>query len=370
MGKSGKRKIAHFSLNFGCTSGIINKLENLAKTSDLYDLGIDFYCLPCYDYNLSTPKYLHLIKLDNKKRAWKMPWYRFKQILYINKIAHCYEKITLRYTMFDPLVWLFLKNKNKIFLEHHGKEEFEMKVVGDFRYFFEKWLGGWFLRLFAGSISVTEEIKKYESKRSKRKGKAYIFPNSISCDNIDFKVLDKPVWDSDILNIGMVANFWPWHGLSRILEEFEIHPELTGKVVLHLVGNIKDNGDLKKIKDLKNVVYYGAKDKEWLGNFYPKINLGVGSFNMKDQNLIQSSSLKIREYLKEGIPVVQQLIDNSFPENFSFILQLDNSFDLQKVYEFAQKIKDTSRADVARAARPYIDSKKILQRLREELLSS
>ncbi len=366
MSKNNKPRIAHITLNFGCSSGIINKLEDLAKSSTLNNLGIDFFCLPCYDYNLSKPKYLNLVKLDDKNKGWKRLYYRFMQINFINKIAPYYQKIVLRYTMVDPIVLLFLKNKKKIYFEHHGKEIVEMKKTGDFRHIFEKHFGGWFLRRFAGSVSVTSDILEYEKRRRKNQGKALLFPNSLSFDNLDFSALDFPVWDSKVLHLGFVANFWPWHGLDKVLNSFKRHPELSEKVVLHLVGQIKNKQDKKLAQSLGNVEIYGNKSKEWLAEFYPKINIGLGSFSMDLLNISQSSSLKIRENLKMGIPVVLGTSDISFSNKFfAFICE----FDLQKVYDFALQFQSTLRSQVARAAQPYIDSKVILEKLRKDILS-
>ena len=148
-----------------------------------------------------------------------------------------------------------------------------------------------------------------------------------------FKVkLPSPL--DDVITMIAVSMCAPWHGYERIIKglyEYKLNGG-TRKIRFLLVGDGKELLFYKKLVkqfSLENyVVFAGIQNGESLETLYNEADLGLGSFGFYKIGLSLGSSLKTREYLCKGLPVIsgcKQDLFLKYPCDFHLEFTNDNS---------------------------------------------
>ncbi|NVK57570.1 MAG: glycosyltransferase family 4 protein [Alteromonadaceae bacterium] len=169
---------------------------------------------------------------------------------------------------------------------------------------------------------------------------------------------------SEGINLLVVANLSLWHGVDRILKgmmEYYGAPHAT-TVNLDIVG---EGEALPKLKALANemklhrsVQFHGFKSGDALNKLFIGADVAIGSLGIHRINLYRSSTLKVREYLASGLPVIYScedtvLYDNPYalkvPEN-------DTAVDINDVVKFYKALTaiEIRKTDIAKFARNRI----------------
>ncbi len=352
-------KIAYVIIVYSYQAGVTNKLVRYAKISEKKSIPIDFIWLT-HSRLKEKLKGIEKIRIeypDTENSFLTRKW----QAKRINELQADYKKIIIRYPLYDPILGLFLKNRKNIITEHHTKEIDEYKLKGSKRYLLEKWFGSKWLRDFGGIIGVTDEIRKYELTRSKSKSPSIFIPNSIPVDNVNMEHCTDEIFQLSKLNITIVANFRPWHGLNVIIKGIEKYKELSDKYILHLVGKIPDEF-LDILKNYPQVKIHGFKTSAELSEIYKYTDIGLSGFNLEVKNMKEATTLKVREYYANGIPVAFGHLDTAFPKDFKY-KYYSKEFDIQGILNFAEKIKGTPKHTIFEAAKPYISSEVMLEKM-------
>jgi len=352
-------KIAYINLIMSPSAGIANKLDKQAKLAQELELPFDFYWITSLaGHNNNDYKYVITKKVEGTN-----PFIiRKRQGEIIHQLLDNYDRLILRYPMFDPVLFLKIRERNRIILEHHTKEIPELKLNGDKRWITEALFGGRWIHGFAALTAVTKEILNYEVQRAKFKKRTAFFPNSIDVNSYVLNGGKVKSSQTESVKLIMVASdfSYPWHGLDKIISVME-KASLKIPYELHLVGKINEHLSMK-IKQVNNITYHGIKQPWELRQLYENMHVGIGSFNIEVKNLNEGVPLKVREYLAMGLPVVLGYSDPAIPDDFPFKLQL-TTFDLEKIIEFVKANQNIERFDIREAARPYIDSKIITRQL-------
>ncbi len=79
------------------------------------------------------------------------------------------------------------------------------------------------------------------------------------------------------------------------------------------------------------------------------------------------ASLKVRDYLAAGVPVVSGH-DDVFPDDFPYYRRTGT--DIEAILAAAHEWRSVDRATVREAARPHIDKVELVQRLHGELVAA
>ena len=348
-------RIAYVALIMSFQSGVANKMRRLAQSAKDEKIPIDYFWFTT-NYQMED-KNLAPLQVENtndtnpfKVRKW--------QAEKINELLQKYHRIVIRYPLYDPVLHLFLKDKKRIITEHHTKELDELKLVGDKRYLMEKFMGSLWLKRFGGIIAVTDEIVKYEVNRTKFSGPTHFVPNSIPHISKPKEITQaKP----EKIQIIMVANFRPWHGLDDIIEGLEKYKNQASDFELHLVGLVPDE-QKAKLNAFENVKLYGHLNYDEIESLYEKMDIGLAGYNLQSKNMDEATSLKVREYFANGLSVVLGYHDPAFPAEFPFKLQTED-FAIPEILEFAKKNRKSKKADIIEQAEPYISSKFVLKKL-------
>lgn len=149
------------------------------------------------------------------------------------------------------------------------------------------------------------------------------------------EVLPKtPVPNFATINIIGVAYFAFWHGFDRLIAGMQEYYQAGGTrdICLHLVGDGDVLPALKKQVNAagleKRVIFYGQLDRAGMDGVYNRCSLAVESFGGHRKDVTRSSSLKSREYLAKGLPIVHSTdIDvlEDYPVDFDLKVPQDDS---------------------------------------------
>lgn len=357
MVKNKKDRIAYVALIMSFQSGVANKMQRLAQSALDEDIPIDYYWFTT-NY-MKENKNLEPLQVENTD--YSNPFLVRKwQAKRLNELLKDYSKIVIRYPLFDPVLWIFLKNKDKIITEHHTKELQELKVMGDRRYFMEKIFGNRWLKSFGGIIAVTQEIVDYELERSAFKGRSEFVPNSIP-KIPQLQREESKQTDQDMVHLVMVANFRPWHGLDQIIEGLKKYESLATQFQLHLIGEIPEE-QKEELASFSQLSIYGPLTYDKIETIYRKMDLGLAGYNLMSKNMEEATSLKVREYFANGLAVVLGYRDPAFPLDFPYILQTID-FNIPEILEFGRQMKSTPKTQILSKAEPFISSKFVLKKL-------
>ncbi len=150
------------------------------------------------------------------------------------------------------------------------------------------------------------------------------------------------------LNLIAVAGLAFWHGYDRMLEGIGQYYQNNGKrsIYFHIVGEGKEIEKYKQIINKYNighrVLLYGAKYGNELDNIYDKADIAVMSLGIHRLGIERASSLKSKEYLAKGLPIITACdIDTFENKNYDFVLRFpadDSPIDIQKILDFYDKL--------------------------------
>lgn len=156
--------------------------------------------------------------------------------------------------------------------------------------------------------------------------------------------------DNDRIDIMGISTMFPVHGYDRFIRSLAHYYKEGGRreIVFHIVGD-GPGPELRKYIDLvkeynlsERVVFEGRLTGDKLYSLYDKCDLAIEVFAAFRKGLETSSSLKSREYLSVGIPIITACnIDILDGQEFKYLLQFENRdtlIDIIKVIEFYDNI--------------------------------
>lgn len=166
--------------------------------------------------------------------------------------------------------------------------------------------------------------------------------NAVEIESINFS--DKRLLKLNKKRIDFigVAGLTFWHGYDRMIKSLGRYYEKNNEidVYFHIVGDGKTKDDLKVLsKDLKiqdKVIFYGNKSGKELDKIFEKCEIGVDSLGRHRSGNNYNNSLKSKEYLARGIPLIKSHVDLSL-KNTDFYYDVssdENIFGLEKILEW------------------------------------
>jgi hypothetical protein len=135
--------------------------------------------------------------------------------------------------------------------------------------------------------------------------------NGIDFDTVPPRVVHENA-ETEIHAI-MVANFASWHGLDKLIDGIiKYYSELPKRrFILHIVGGGKavEEGKVRvaNSKAKEYVVFHGPLWGSSLQDLYNRVTLAIDSCDFRKIEVPLSSSLKTREYVAKGLPVVSAI---------------------------------------------------------------
>ncbi len=166
----------------------------------------------------------------------------------------------------------------------------------------------------SGLVAISPDIVKHYSH--------YGLPIAVVSNGIDlskFKNVPKPLNKNPASLLFVGSKDMQWHGLNKILELAREMPQYTFRIVGYESTDIAG-------KKPKNMKFYGWMDTKELDKLYTESNIGIGSFGNHFVGKKTDSTLKVLEYLANGLPVILGHKDADFKDtDFVFKITDENN---------------------------------------------
>ncbi|MEB2629677.1 glycosyltransferase [Peribacillus frigoritolerans] len=174
--------------------------------------------------------------------------------------------------------------------------------------------------------------------------------NGIIFDNIECK---KENIISDTINLIGVSAIRSIQGWDRIFKGMNDYYKKGGsqKILFNIVGDgpyLKQYHDLvAKYKLEDRVVFHGFQSGTTLDNLYNSADIGVNSIAIHREKLEKESTLKTKEYVAKGLPIISSYPIEAFSheENSKYVLQVspdETLVDIQSIIDFYNSLYITS----------------------------
>mgnify|MGYP001267836321 CR=1 FL=1 len=298
--------------------------------------------------------------------------------LWLLKNARKYDYVIMRHMEFDPFSIVFAFFVRNRILVHHSMEVEELLLIrnnwqGVIASYVEKICGGIAVRTSCALLTVSRDLMDYqrESRKLSPSFPIFHFPNGIIVKNTP--ILNDLVNNNQKVEIGFMAGrFAPWHGLDLLLDycEKDVNNNFEKDIIFHLIGDIKSIY-IKQIKFINKFngkiaikIHGSMKQSEYL-KIFDKCTIGIGSLAMYRIGLTDGCTLKVREMLAMGLPVFSGHKDTALPIDFPFYFSEGGNIDA--ILYFANKMSKVTRKEVRSASYIYIDKKKWVDNLADDL---
>lgn len=140
-----------------------------------------------------------------------------------------------------------------------------------------------------------------------------------------------------------------WHGFDRIIEGMKDYKNAGEKdyhIIFHLVGDGEELSNYRNmvlqygLKD--DVIIYGYKSGKELDDIYNLCDIAIDSMGRHRSNVFYNSSLKGKEYLAKGLPVISgvknELDDDPYFKYYLRVPADDSPVDMKTIIDFYNNV--------------------------------
>lgn len=363
-------RVLHSACLLSPTAGILKQmqLEQTAATALKLPWQTVMY-RPCLDTSPPQADSIEIGDMHIKHHPNLSGWKKIRNWLSLRH--HYYEWLhrqdcdihLLRYYVHDPLQLAFIRQARKpVWLVHHSFEIPELALPGTsfakLRAGLERFIGHRCIAAADGIIGVTPELADYQYRRGGRQEQTtLVYPNG-------YAVTADPLTDNrsqkHIELLFVASHFDAWHGLDLLLDTLAAN---TAFFTLHLVGTLNSQQQARAATDGR-IRLHGLLDKPAIDTLTQQCWLGLSSFALFRKNMTQACTLKVREYLSQGLPVYSGHAD-IFPPDFAYYRH--GPADIDAILDYARVMRKVSREQVRQNATPFIDKSRLLQQLYQAL---
>lgn len=293
-------------------------------------------------------------------RQVRVAFYRW-----LEQAARGCDALLLRHSTSNPWQAAFIRESAvPVFTVHHSSEEPELASQGGFassvKLAAERIWGRASLHHAAGIVGLTGEILDYELSRAGDDAAGIVWPNGVLFEDdwrnalVDNRQGDTP----EVLFVA--SHFFNWHGLDQLLAATASCEE---DFRLHLVGNL-DPQDRAVAEADDRIILHGHRDNAYIDELTARCWVGLSSFALDRKGMTEACTLKVRQYLKAGLPVYAGHRDVFEPE---FPFYRFGPPEWQSILAYARGVRTTGRLEVAEAAYPGIAKDRLVKRLHDQL---
>lgn len=258
----------------------------------------------------------------------------------------------------------WLLGKRTFIFEHNTKELNELRLRAEGSYWFrhlyrmEKRYGTSLRNKASSLVAVTSDFLEYQRQTYGNNILGKVISNGYSVTGSEGRVLKNRTGVHFMMLIGSYAE---WHGLEIFVNALRLTN--TDRYSLHVVGSVPDDIAARISKYGLNIVFHGKQDVEYRLRIAGECHIGVGALGLARLDVQKGSSLKVREYLAWGMPVIvsvddEDLHDEAYRNKYAMKVSVeDGSFDLNGVADFfGSRIYEQEHIDNVREyARRHID---------------
>jgi hypothetical protein len=341
-------RIAYVQLLLGNElSGVAHAIAGQAKASRDAGLPIDFWIVnPVREGIENGINYTRFEASRLGTRATRL--FKSRLLARVRQFDN-YDVAFVRYPLavdLDPLAFR-RSRRGRIVTVHHTKEVDEILSGGwtagtMSRAALESINGRRILSQVDGVIGVTEEIRRYEIKRARRRLPSRMVSNGIDVRNVPHTGF-RPFDGRELTLIFIASSHAPWHGTDRLLESLRSYKGNV-RITLHMVGQSTSAKPGTRVTDgAVTVVFHGTLRGDQLETLFRGASLAISSLAMHRTGLSQGAVLKTREYVARGLPFVYAYDDVDLGGELPFCMKLpnsDNRFAVEELIQFAATLDD------------------------------
>lgn len=287
-----------------------------------------------------------------------------------------------------------LKFGNKTIFEHLSIEEFELKLHAKENPFGLKpsqlfsWieysaLPLWREKLFGKyirknaklAICNSQEIADFQNKKSGGVYKCMIGGDAVEVDKIPLTL--RPEFKEELRMVflkGASTNA-DFNGLDRLIESIAKYKGDISIKLFILGHQLQEELKMVSMLGIENkIILLPPKKGQELYDFLTDIHIGVATLGLFRKGLNETTTIKVREYIAQGLPFIYAYTDPDLNEDSKeFALEFPNDdslIDMEKVIEFANNaLKDKDLPQKMRKyAEEHLDYEVKMERLYKELL--
>lgn len=355
-------KILHYNVFKNVPVGVRNQLLDeviaVAQINDGLEWDVAVSCMCDWEAPFRTP-------VRSGAGSGLLADMRFYSDAYqwLKKVAPGYDRILVRYRTANPWQARAFQDLDNIYTVHHAIEELESRAGKGIKPVVERWMeklvGPYALGSVDGIVALTPEILSYEAGRAPSNVFGCVYPNGIYLKGTEV-VPDRREGGLKYLFAGSLAA--PWHGLDVAVKGLlSVDPDAE----IHVAGPRVDI----PVGCSEQVVFHGELTRVGLGEVAQFCDAGLGTFALDKKGMKQACTLKVREYLAIGLPVVSGAIDSGFPVEFPYYTRINDRLEWGPVVEKVRQWRGVTRNEVRRVSSAYIDKQALVKRLLDELSS-
>jgi len=298
--------------------------------------------------------------------AGRGSWTSFKRDYYrwLTRKAAGFDVVLLRYAAYDPFQWRFVRDSPvPVITMHHAMEHHELWGDGRAsiraRAIGERLLGPLTLSHAIAHAGVTHEIALHERDRSLGPDKpVLVYSNGAFYD--DDCVVPAALGDGPHELLLMSSKYSSWAGLDLLNDAAE-RSDLD--FIVHVVGQLTDEQRQRLSRDPRFRVH-GYLDMPAIDALVVRATIGLSTFAIHRKRMSEGNTLKVREYLRAGLPVYAGYRD-VFDEHFPYYRQGETDFGA--ILAFADEMRSVDRRLVSETTRPFIEKRVVLQGFHERI---
>jgi len=364
MAAERRLRVVHAAGQLRASAGIEQQMLWEQEAADALDLDWTSMLIRPKGVSGSSSRVLHEIELRDPGHDLRT-WIAFRRRFYalLASLDPTPDVLLLRHNVHDPFEARFIASHRNVVTVHHTIEDAEILALGGraapVKRRLERHFGARSLRSAAGIAGLTPEILAHErSRRVNCAPATFVYPNGRLLDDA------LPIDRRDGLRLAFVASeFAPWQGLEGLLDRLAAS---TADIALDVVGSLSAEQERRCAKDPR-VRVHGLLDQKALRDVLAAATAGIAALRADGKGLTQACSLKVRDYLAAGVPVVSGH-DDVFPDDFPYYRRTGT--DIEAILAAAHQWRSVDRATVREAARPHIDKVELVRRLHGELVAA
>lgn len=321
------KKISYFAVLLeGSKTGAAKKVDDQANVWKLMGYQVDIVVLTQENFAMDWNHKSDYIVFHESKGVGKL---RIRYQIIKSILDEKPDILYLRDSF--PFVLPRKKAETKIVLEVQSKLQTEVFSRSFILGAFSILLDTFYLKKIDKFIFVSTELS--QTKRFKKyikPGKSTVISNGIALERITKLEISSKTNEFEFIFLGQDGQ--PWHGVEQIIELARVMPEYK----FHIVGI-----SIPLINQSQNLFFYGHLTEVEYLPIASKCCAAIGTLNLKAKKMKEGSSLKLREYLALGLPVIIRYSDSDFMEYRDFILQIPDNED--PITNFTQAIDEFAR---------------------------
>ena len=160
----------------------------------------------------------------------------------------------------------------------------------------------------------------------------------------------------------IASKYAPWIGLDLLLHAVSASQE---QFTIHVVGEL-NSSQIQQIESDPRFIRYGLLTQAEIEPLISRSSVGIGSLALFRNGMKEGNTLKVKEYLRAGLPVYASYRD-VFDENFPYYR--NGPVDMTEILHFCDSMREYDPQTISDLARPYIEKSQLLKKFYDQINS-